>query len=687
MFGAHILPLGLLLVVPSGASAVLPPTHVRCASVAQNGQVSISWAPPADPLGEFGLYQVYRSATSTGPFVPVGTVGAFGTTTYTDPTANGNAGPVFYYLTTYTNGLPAQESIPGDTVSTIHLQVFQSAPLGSADLAWNHLAVSPTAADSFTVWLEYPVGALQQLATVASDRFSYQHEISICEDSLTFHIRRGETGCISVSNWAGDVFSDVTPPSIPVVVAVTVDSSAAGSGLATVHWNPSPQPDTDGYIIVFNAPGGAAIIDTVWGWGSNSYEWADATPGLHPEAYSVAAFDTCRTGNPPSPNTSATQPFHTTIFVDYDYDACSGRVDLAWTPYGGWSVEHYNVYMQVDGGAWSTAEVIGASATATRIQVDPFHTYCFVVEAAQGIGLANSMSNRICLLTDYPGLPAFNYIRTVTVSGEREITVVDSVDALAVVSGYRVERSKNGAPFEVIAFLGPGSTGVITYVDTDVDPVTIGYRYRVVVVDDCGHDAITSNIGSSIVLVVTPDLSGVNTLAWNGYQQWAGIVGGYLVYRRGGTGAMEALQVVPPQPWELIDDVGGYTTATGLFCYLVEAIESGSPSGFNAISRSNEACALQEELVYIPNAFMPGGHNQVFKPVLANVQQLGYELSIINRWGQVFWTTTDPHLGWDGTANGRPVPIGVYAYYCKFRNGAGREIEKRGTVTMLAAGE
>lgn len=671
--------------IPRQAVAVLPPTEVGCASVAQNGQVTITWAPPADPLGEFGHYAIYSSTSVEGPFTLAATIGTYLTTSFTDPVADGRSGPVFYYITTFSNGVPPEESVAGAIVSTIYLQVFQSTPLGRADLSWNHLAVPAAAEDSFSVWMEYPVGTMQHLATVGGSRFSYQHEISICEDSLTFHIRREGDGCSSISNWAGDVFRDVTPPTIPVVVAVTVDTTSGGLGLATISWTPSPQPDTDGYIILFNAPSGAVIIDTVWGGASSSYEWAESTALFGAESYTVAAFDTCRTGVPPSPNTSATQPFHTTIFLSNTYDACAGMVDLSWSPYVGWAVQESTIHMRVDGGAWSSVAVVSGSSTTYQVAVEPFHSYCFVVVASQGVGRPNSVSNATCLLTDYPGLPAFNYLRTVTVSGTHEITVVDSVDATALVNGYRLERSTNGEEYEEVTFIGPLANGVFSYVDTDVDPSITGYRYRVVVVDACGNDALVSNIGSNIVLSAVPDLHGLNTLSWNGYQAWAGSIGSHVIYR-GIEGLPETpFLITPPQPWTYTDDVSAYTSTNGRFCYFVEAMEVGDPSGINMVSRSNTACAVQEELVYIPNAFVVGGVNTVFRPEMTYADVTTYELSIINRWGQVFWTTTDPAQGWDGTASGHQVPIGVYAYYCKFRNGAGREFEKRGTVTKLTA--
>lgn len=681
----HLLAMAGVMGLPFRGFAVLAPTTPLCASVAPNGQVTITWAPPADPMGEFDHYEVHRSTASGGPFTPIADLPGLATTTYTDATADGTAGPVFYFITTVTNGTPPETSAPGDTISTIYLQVFQSTPLGYADLSWNHIAVPPSAEDSFQVWMEYPVGTWQQIATVPGNRFSYQHEISICEDVLTFQIRRAGLGCTSSSNLAADVFRDVTPPSIPMMSTVTVDTSATGNGRTTVTWVPSPEADTDGYIIVYNASGGAVIVDTVWGGASSTYEWEDSTPGLGPESFAVAAFDTCMTGDPPSPNTSATQPFHTTVHLNHTYDPCSGRIDLVWSSYVGWAVVQYTVHMRTSTGAWSSIAVQDGSTTSASVTVDPFITYEFVVVASQGAGLLESISNRISVYADHPGLPAFNYLRSVTVSDEFEITVVDSLDVLAQVTGYRLERSVDGGPFEELSVIGAIASNTFTYVDTDVEPATRSYRYRVVVLDDCGQDALTSNIGGNILLKVTPDLYGGNTLSWNGYQEWAGGIAGYRVLRQVGSGPEELLTVAPALPWNLVDDVGTFTASTGLFCYTLVAMESGNPSGMDAVSQSNRACAVQQDLVYIPNAFVLGGVNTVFKPELAYTDVTIYELSIINRWGQVFWTTNDPQEGWDGTSGGRPVPLGVYAYYCKYRNGAGREFERRGTVTMLTA--
>lgn len=679
-FRYHLV-LALLLLHISG-SAALDPTVLNCASVDASGDVTITWTAPPDPGGELGNYQVYSSSSYTGPYVPLFTVPA-GTTSWIHPGANADLGPVFYYVTTVTNGPAPEESLPSDTVATFFLEVFQSTPPGSANITWDALAVAPTADDTFSVWMEYPIGSWQLIGEVDATTFSYQHVISVCDDSLTFRVERTDTrGCISVSNLDGDAFQDVTPPSSPVISVVTVDTL---TGLATVDWEPSPEADTDGYIIVFEALSGGVIIDTIFGQNNTSYEWPESLADIRAESYTVAAFDTCETGTPPSPNTSATLPMHTSMLLEAEHDVCGGEITLFWTAYVGWTVADQQVFVQVDGGPWTLLGALDGTSLSFTHAVEPFHTYCYAIRASRGNGLASSLSNSACVTTDYPGLPAFNYLRTVTVSGAEEITIVDSVDVFAIVQGYRLERSENGGPFEIIGTRAPGPDAVLVFLDTDVAPASNSYQYRVVVLDGCGREAFASNIGANIVLSATSQLTGVDQLEWNGYQDWAGTIQAHALYRQIANDPFQLLNILPPDPWEYMDDVSIYTNTTGRFCYYVIALESGNPSGINAVSQSNVACAVQEELVYIPNAFVMGGQNPVFQPVLSYADVSEYELSIINRWGQVFWTSYDPLQSWDGTSGGKPVPMGVYGYYCNFKNGAGRVFEKRGTVTVLSA--
>jgi hypothetical protein len=151
-------------------------------------------------------------------------------------------------------------------------------------------------------------------------------------------------------------------------------------------------------------------------------------------------------------------------------------------------------------------------------------------------------------------------------------------------------------------------------------------------------------------------------------------------------GPFELIATLPPDPWTYVDQGSQMLTAsTGRFCYYVQAVEGGNPSGINATSESNVACAIQEELVYIPNAMVIGGVNNLFGPALSYADVTDYQFSILNRWGQIVWTTEDPDEWWNGIVGSEYVPQGIYAYYCAFRNGAGRQVVRNGTVTVLRA--
>lgn len=666
---------------------VLDPPQLRCASVNPAGDVDLTWVVPPDPGGDFASYQVWSSAAGGGPYALAGTILVYGQTSFLHLGAGANAAPRYYYMTTVSTGVPPDTSIASDTLATLFLTVTQSAPLGSALLDWTPQHVPPlsTSAADYGIWLEYPQGSWQLIGSVPNTELEFDHVISICDDTLTYRIGLVDAlGCVSFSNAIGDWFADATPPSSPIMAAVSVDTL---TGLATLDWDPSPEPDTDAYIIVQVTPGGNVILDTVYGQFNTSYTWPGSNASFGAESFTVAAFDTCWTGTPPSPNTSPTLPEHTTVFASTTYDKCNARITVNWSHYEGWTVGSFQLFGQQNGGAvYLLATLPATTHSYVHTSVDPFATYCYVVKALRDGGGASSLSNKTCRITDYPPVPTFNYIRTVHVIAPGHVQVIDSVDMSAVVRRYRLERSANGEPWEHVGQIGgavaPGP--LVVFDDTGADTDARSYLYRVQVDDSCDTHLLTSNDGTSILLRATADLAGINHLVWNGYEDWDGAVTGYAIWRSMSGLPYTLLTMNPPDQWWHDDPVSDLWESNGSFCYFVEAIEGGNSSGINATSRSNVSCAIQEESVYIPNAFIAGSaYNSTFHPVTAFTDFSAYEFTIFNRWGQEIWTTSDPAEPWTGEVNGNYVPQGVYGYYCAIRNGAGKEIEKRGTVTFI----
>jgi len=77
-----------------------------------------------------------------------------------------------------------------------------------------------------------------------------------------------------------------------------------------------------------------------------------------------------------------------------------------------------------------------------------------------------------------------------------------------------------------------------------------------------------------------------------------------------------------------------------------------------------ELIVFPEVLIYAPNTFTPDGDefNQGWRVFMEGVDIYGFELLIYNRWGEVIWESHDIEVPWDGTYNGKIMPVGTYQW-------------------------
>ncbi len=95
--------------------------------------------------------------------------------------------------------------------------------------------------------------------------------------------------------------------------------------------------------------------------------------------------------------------------------------------------------------------------------------------------------------------------------------------------------------------------------------------------------------------------------------------------------------------------------------------------------------------IYAPTAFSPSAsiqENQTFKLYPTFVGE--FEIFIYNRWGELLYHSDDldymVNVGWDGTKDGKMLPLGTYAYVIKFKSISEPErgiIEQPGGITLL----
>ena len=78
--------------------------------------------------------------------------------------------------------------------------------------------------------------------------------------------------------------------------------------------------------------------------------------------------------------------------------------------------------------------------------------------------------------------------------------------------------------------------------------------------------------------------------------------------------------------------------------------------------------------MYLPNVFSPNldGVNDLFIVETALAVQ-NFDMQIFDRWGGLLFRSSDINNGWDGSARGRAMNPGVYAYMIRFEfvDGAG----------------
>jgi gliding motility-associated-like protein len=88
--------------------------------------------------------------------------------------------------------------------------------------------------------------------------------------------------------------------------------------------------------------------------------------------------------------------------------------------------------------------------------------------------------------------------------------------------------------------------------------------------------------------------------------------------------------------------------------------------------------------IYVPTAFSPNGDgkNDKLTPFPVGIKKLNY-FRIFNRWGQLTYSTTTLHEGWDGKIGGKEQGSGVFVWMVEGITKDDKMIKKQGTVLLI----
>jgi gliding motility-associated-like protein len=88
--------------------------------------------------------------------------------------------------------------------------------------------------------------------------------------------------------------------------------------------------------------------------------------------------------------------------------------------------------------------------------------------------------------------------------------------------------------------------------------------------------------------------------------------------------------------------------------------------------------------IFMPSAFTPNsdGRNDVIRPVMAGIAQLVF-FRVYNRWGQLVFSTSEVHKGWDGMIGGAKQSSQNFVYMVQAVDYTGKTIVKRGSFVLI----
>jgi gliding motility-associated-like protein len=477
--------------------------------------------------------------------------------------------------------------------------------------------------------------------------------------------------CPGSSQQSSDTLDNLDPAA-PEITYVTVNN-----GFSELHWNPSPSPETYGYI-VYKAVGGSYLpIDTIVGATITTYTDPNNSPTTSSQAYTLAAIDSC--GHAGIINTLP----HNTILASISVDNCLHKGTVTWTPYNNWTggVGYYKVFVSYD----SQPPVLADSTSALSGSFDyGAQNVCVYVAAYQtGAGFV-SLSNLVCQSANPENPITGLFLLNATVASQGVTRLFYRVDSVANVESIFILRSDDDVEYNSIALLDPPTSlsAVMTYDDSTALTDIKSYHYRVVMRDACGNSD-TSNVVKTVLLSGNAFSNLSNSVTWDNYYNALDTVLFYNLLRLSQTGWNQIAQNPTLNAFE--ESVGTLVGDSGTLCYVVETVAAIGYSGINdtVVSRSNELCLDQFVKIGMPNAFAPEGVNHTFKPVLRFTGNKSYQFEIYDRWGGRIFATKDFSEGWDGTHDGKLVPMGAYAYYVLVVDNLGQRNERKGTVLVI----
>ncbi len=708
--------MGMAILVFSKIGYAIDRPVLNCVEVDPiDGHAILTWQNDPDP--EIAYYEIYSNADFFA--LPIATV-AVGLNTYEDFSINAltNSTQTCYSIIAYNaeGSVFSEESEVTCNVfiSQVDGVVESTSPPGYAEVTirgpFDFWVNPPT--QNYELYLSKDGGTFENVSYITINEGVLHYEVVDCESQYDFYATLEGTNCSS--NIVGHLFHDINLPPTPFITSVAVDSTDSDLPIVLSWTMPNIEQEPSvaniwGYIIYQCDPDNPNVgtpLDTIFSSSQNSYIVdASLIPAQAAVQYqlgfSVAAFDYCMDGNNFS-NLGSTSCNSTLYLTPPQFDC--DFVILKWLPYEGWNstswynsqgVEGYEILIKQDNQPTISLGEAGMDNFDGEYFVDTIYdvnfgtSSTFYINAYTNNYQYTALSNPQVLNLSSFEPPEKTYLGTASVLSSKEIKIVIKTDTTIRDHNYIIQKKQEESDvYQDIAEIVNSSNTLLEYIDTEVETNKFTYQYRVVVLNSCGDTVKISNAARTMMArVVNNNENFSNTISWTSYNKFELPVDQYTIYRsttRGDLGVeLATVSETTGSYTDILDE--SVMNTSGFFCYTILATEEpGNIHNYQGESFSNQSCSQFEPIIFIPSAFMVGGFNPIFKPVISLADYSNYRMQIYSRSGNLIFESTDYEIGWSGKYLGNEIADGSYIYIIRVKDGQGKLYEKNGMVFKLS---
>lgn len=543
------------------------------------------------------------------------------------------------------------------------------------NLFWSNSVTSCSSFNFYLIWGRNGTsGSYILIDTVkAISVESYTHlnaNIGPGSPNWYYYIERRDSCNFPYNHYSDTLNIDIDPPEETLFDSVSVD---VATNQVKIGWPSNKTPDFDKYYIWLFS--GSPTLLTSSGIRDTFFTDVVNNPATKSLSYDIYPQDSC--GNPGVLGLSK----HSTIFLQHTIDTCLRQYKINWSHYVGWNgIFKYYIFKKNDTGPFSLIDSVdGTINTYTGKYTPGVNHQIFVRAIKTGNTKITSSSNSIQFTTAPKNDPSF-------ISINHFSSLAPNTDGL--VFSIHAELNKDVSGYEVSIYdanMGLRERLDLKTADIDKD-IFLSYRdnerwfLTTAAKDYCNNSFFWGDTSTNIVLAGLDTLE-ARRLNWNPYFKWDSGIEEYVVSRgTGDDGAVQLAEWAQTNDTSIVDQEIIQEIKNRGVCYFVEASQKGNPT---RKAKSNMVCLSTSFTVFVPNAFVPSGINNRFRPEGSSINYEKSTITVYNRWGQEIYAGIIGS-GWDGLdQNGIACSSGVYHYNLEIISSENEKQTRNGYVTLL----